>query len=78
LKCFDGRGFKPFGVLTAFPDELEGKTIIVEVEVVDAPLDYNLLLGRSWIYSMYVVVSTLFCVLCFPHQGKIVTIDQLA
>jgi hypothetical protein len=27
---------------------------------------------------MFVVVSTLFHVLCFPHQGKIVTIDQLA
>jgi hypothetical protein len=78
LKAFDGRGFKPFGVLTALPIELEGKTVIVEVEVVDAPLDYNLLLGRSWIYAMSVIVSTLFHVLCFPHQGKIVTVDQLA
>jgi hypothetical protein len=24
----------------------------VEVEVVDTPLDYNLLLGRSWTYAM--------------------------
>jgi hypothetical protein len=50
----------------------------VEVEVFDAPLDYNLLLGRSWINSMHVVVSTLFCVVHFPHQGKVVTVDQLA
>jgi hypothetical protein len=70
LKYFDGRGFKPFGVLNAFPIELEGKIVIVEVEVVDAPLDYNLLLGRSWIYAMSTMVSTLFHVLCFPHQGK--------
>jgi hypothetical protein len=27
---------------------------------------------------MHVVVSTLFCVVCFPHQGKVVTIDQLS
>jgi hypothetical protein len=27
---------------------------------------------------MRVVVSTLFCVLRFPHQGKVVTVDQLA
>jgi hypothetical protein len=27
---------------------------------------------------MRVVVSTLFCVLHFPHQGKVVTVDQLA
>jgi hypothetical protein len=26
---------------------------------------------------MHAVVSTLFCVLRFPHQGKIITFDQL-
>jgi hypothetical protein len=39
----------------------------MEVEVVDAPLDYNLLLGRNWTYAMVVVVSSIFCMLCFPH-----------
>jgi hypothetical protein len=48
----------------------------VEVEVVDAPLDYNLLLGRNWTYSMIVVMSSVFHTLCFPHEGNIVTIDQ--
>jgi hypothetical protein len=24
------------------------------------------------------VVSTLFCVICFPHQGKVVIVDQLS
>ena len=57
---------------------LEGKSINVEVEVFDAPLDYNLLLGRSWIDSMHAVVFILFCVLGFIHQGKVVTVDQLA
>jgi len=57
---------------------LEGKTVQVEVEVFDAPLDYNLLLGRSWIDSMRTVVSTLFRVVRFPHQGKVITVDQLA
>jgi hypothetical protein len=32
----------------------------VEVEVVNAPLDYNLLLGRSWTYAMQVAVSIFF------------------
>jgi hypothetical protein len=41
----------------------------IEVEVVDAPLDYNLLLGRSWTYAMHEVVSTVFRVLLFPHKG---------
>jgi hypothetical protein len=77
LKAFNGSGFKPYGVLPLFPVTLEGK-MVVEVEVFDAPLDYNLLLGRSWIDSMRAVVSTLFRVVRFHHQGKVVTIDQLA
>ena len=44
LKEFDGHLFTPHGILTAFPIELGHKTITVEVEVVNAPLDYNLLL----------------------------------
>jgi hypothetical protein len=50
----------------------------VDVEVVDAPLDYNLLLGRNWTYAMTAVVSFIFRTLCFPHEGKVVTIDQLS
>jgi hypothetical protein len=60
------------------PITLEGKTVQFEVKVFDAPLDYNLLLGHSWIDSMRAVVSTLFHVVCFPHQGKVVTVNQLA
>jgi hypothetical protein len=78
LKAFNGSSFKPYGVLPSFPITLEGKIFQVEVEVFDAPLDYNLLLGHSWIDSMHAVVSTLFRVICFPHQGKVVTVDQLA
>jgi hypothetical protein len=47
LKAFNGSGFKPYGVLPSLPVTLEGKTVQVEVEVFDAPLDYNLLLGQS-------------------------------
>jgi hypothetical protein len=78
LKDFNGTGFKPYGVLPSLSITLEGKSVNVEVEVFDAPLDYNLLLGRSWIDSMRAVVSTLFRVVRFPHQGKVVTVDQLA
>jgi hypothetical protein len=78
LRAFNGSGFKPYGVLPSLPVTLEGKTVQVEVEVFDTPLDYNLLLGRSWVDSMRAVVSTLFRVLRFPHQGRVVTVDQLA
>jgi hypothetical protein len=53
------------------------KAVTVDVEVVDAPLDYNLLLGRSWFYAMTVAASSDFRCVQFPHQGKIVTVDQL-
>jgi hypothetical protein len=76
--AFDGHSFRLHGIFPAFPVQLGGKTIEVEVEVVDAPLDYNLLLGRNWTYAMIVVVSSVFCTLFFPHEGKIVTIDQLS
>jgi hypothetical protein len=56
---------------------LGGKTVTVDVEVVDAPLDYNLLLGRSWFYAMTVIALLVFRCVQFPHQGKIVTVDQL-
>jgi hypothetical protein len=78
LKAFNGSGFNPYGVLPSLPITLEGKTVQFEVDVFDAPLDYNLLLGRSWIDSMCAVVLTLFRVVCFPHQGKVVTVNQLA
>ena len=45
LKSFDGHVLKPHGIVPLFPIMLGGKTVNVEVEVVDVPRDYNLLLG---------------------------------
>lgn len=47
LKAFDGRGFHPYGILQDLLIEVEGKIVNLDVEVVDAPLDYNLLLGHN-------------------------------
>jgi hypothetical protein len=46
--------------------------------VVRDPLDFTLLLGRDYVYAMKDIVSTLFCVISFPHDRIIVTIDQLS
>ena len=78
LTAFDGHSFLPHGILPTFLVQLGGKMIEVEVEVVDAPLNYNLLLGRNWTYSMIIIMSLIFRTLFFPHEGKIVTIDQLS
>ena len=73
---FDGRSFWPHKILPSLKVQLGGKTVVTEVEVVDVPLDYNILLGRNWMYSMQAIASSLFRFVCFPFNGKIVMIDQ--
>jgi len=46
--------------------------------VVLGPLDYNLLLGHDYVYNMGTIVSTQFRVICFLHEGRIVTVDQIS
>ena len=77
LTAFDGRSFLPHGILLAFEIKLAGKAVSIELEVIDAPLDYNLLLGRNWTYAMSAIASVVFRVVVFPHEFKLVTIYQL-
>ena len=70
---------RPLGILPNVPITLRRKTVHMNVMVVQGPLDYNLLLGRDYIYSMGAIVSSLFRVICFPHKGKVVKLtDQLS
>jgi hypothetical protein len=46
--------------------------------VVHDPLDFSLLLGRDYVYAMKAILSTLLCVIYFPHDGRFVTVDQLS
>jgi len=78
LKAFDCHTFIQKGYLASFPIILHGKIVTVDVEVMDKKLDYNLLLGRSWTYAMTTIVSTIFRIIQFPLDGKIITIDQLS
>jgi len=66
---------RPLGILPQLHITLGGKTIYLNVMVVPGALDYNLLLGRDYVYQMGAIVSTLFQVICFPHEGRIVTVD---
>ena len=52
LTTFNGIYFQPHGILPSLEVQFGGKTVAIEVKVVDAPLDYNILLGRNWIYNM--------------------------
>jgi hypothetical protein len=78
LLAFNRRTSQPLGILPQFPVTLGGKTVFIDVMVVRDPLDFSLLLGRDYFYAMKALVSTLFHVISFPHDGRIVTIDQLS
>ena len=73
LTYFDGRLFQLHDILPSPEVQLGGKTIAIEVKVVDVPFE---VLGMNWMYSMQAIASSLFRVICFPFNGKIVTIDQ--
>jgi hypothetical protein len=75
LLAFDRCPSEYLGVLPQLPISLGGKTICIDVIVVQGRLDFNMLLGRDFLYAMNIVVSTLFWVMHFPHNGSIVTID---
>ena len=66
LTAFDRRSFRPHGILLAFEIKLARKAVSVEVEVIDAPLGYNLLLGRSWTYAMSTIALAVIWVVVFP------------
>jgi hypothetical protein len=68
LLPFNRRTSHPLGILPQFPITLGGKTVFIDVMVVHDPLDFYLLLGRDYVYSMKDIVSTLFRVIYFPHD----------
>ena len=78
LLAFNRRTSQLLGILPRLPVTLGGKTVHMDVMVVPGPLDFNLLLGHDYTYAMGALVSSLFRVVCFPHEGWIVTIDQLS
>jgi hypothetical protein len=78
LLAFNKRTSQPLGMLPQFPITLGGKNIFIDVMVVRDPLDFSSLLGRDYVYAMKAMVSTLFHVISFPHNGRIVTIDQFS
>jgi hypothetical protein len=77
MLSFNRRTIQPLGTFPQFPVTLGGKTAFIDIMVVQDPLDFALILGRDYVYAMKSIVSTLFCVISFLHDGRVVTIDQL-
>jgi hypothetical protein len=78
LRSYDGRPSSPEGIFQNVLIELGGKTILIDIEVIDAPLDYNILFGCSNMYIMKAMASSVFQTMMFPHNGKVITINQVS
>lgn len=52
---FDGHSHRPHGNVPALAICVGGKVFNIKVEIVDANLEHNILLGRNWIYEMDVI-----------------------
>lgn len=48
---------------------------MVNIEVIDRKLNYNLILGLSCTYAMTVIMSSVFHLILFPLDGRIVIVD---
>ena len=77
LRAYDGHPSTPVGLYQNFPVNLAGKTVLIDIKFLDAQLDYNILLGHSYMYAMIAITSSVFRVIMFPHDDWIITIDQL-
>jgi hypothetical protein len=60
LLDFDRCPSEYLGVLPQLPISLGGNIVLVDVTVMQGPLDFNMLLGHDYVYSMNVLVSTIF------------------
>ena len=51
------------GIIAQTPINLGGNTVLVDFMVIEDPLEFNMLLGCDYVYSMQAVVSTFFHVM---------------
>ena len=77
LRSYDSRPSTPIGLYQNVPVCLAGMMVHIDIEVLDAHLDYNILLGRSYIYAMSSIASSVFHIMMFPHEDCTITVDQL-
>lgn len=57
--------------------ELTNKTVLIDIEVADVQLNYNIILGHSYMYSIKEIDLTIFHLMMFLHEWKILTTNHL-
>jgi hypothetical protein len=78
LLYFDRCPSEYLGILPQFPISLGGNTCPCRCYSGARPIRFQHASRHDYVYAMNVVVSMLFQVMHFPHNGRTVTIDQLA
>ena len=68
LRAYDGHASTLVRLYQNVPVCLAGKTIHIDIEVLDAHLDYNILLWWSYMYAMSTITSSIFRIMMFPHE----------
>ena len=68
LRAYDGHPSTPVGLFENVLVCLAGKTVHIDIEVLDAHLDYNILLGKSYMYDIYAIASSIFHIMMFPPE----------
>lgn len=78
LLAFNKRTSQALGILHNFPINLGGKFTYLDVKVVQGPFDFNLLFDHDYFYVMGALVFSLFRVICFLREVRILAIDKLS
>jgi hypothetical protein len=68
---------QPEGLFQNILVELVGNFILIDIEVINALLNYNNVLGWNYMNEMNAITSLVLCVMIFPHNGKIINLEQL-
>jgi len=77
LWAYDGFPSQIECLFQKVPIDIACKAVLVDIKFIDTPLDYNVLLGRSYMYTNKAMASSMFCTMIFLHNGKVIMIDQL-
>jgi len=71
LSTWDSHPSQPLGMYHNCPVTLAVKIVHVDIEVIDVPLDYNILLGCIYTYAMLAATSAVFSNMCYPMKGRL-------
>ena len=77
IHAYDGHHSHLKGILINVGVNLVGRLVIIDIKVVDAPLDYKILQSHSYMYSMKAIALTIFHLMMFPHDGNIMILIPL-